>query len=158
MLRLRLRLQANSRRIAALPMTNPHAELVQERRRQALAKLADRGITISEYAVLNHVHYGCYRRREALGKFAACPDYALGVDVSVRQTSSAVRALLQRGMLRVISKMDLTRIKRELAHEQTVGPIYGWPDPGMVDFTEAGATLWQTFVDWQQQDHPNCPR
>jgi hypothetical protein len=39
----------------------------------------------------------------------------------------------------------LRQLEGEILDHQLVGPIYGWPEPGQVDFTLAGADLWQQF-------------
>lgn len=41
-----------------------------------------------------------------------------------------------------MSKSDLTQIKEELARDHLLGPIYGFPEPGQVDFTQLGANVW----------------
>lgn len=114
---------------------------------QLLQFLQTLGISIAEYAVLNHIHFGCRRTLKSLPQFAACPDYALNHPVTVREVSQAVRSCLKRGLIRVISKSDLRQIKRDIANNQINGPVYGFPDVGQVDFTELGASVWKSITE-----------
>ena len=41
-----------------------------------------------------------------------------------------------------MSKSDLAQIKEDLARDHVLGPIYGFPEPGLVDFTQLGANVW----------------
>lgn len=123
-------------------MSTTHAERVERYRSHVRELIAACEISIAEYAILNHLHFGCHRLPGTLGKFAASPDYALGHRVTVREASQAVRSCLKRGLIRVMSKSDLAQIKEDLARDHLLGPIYGFPEPGQVDFTRLGAQVW----------------
>ena len=114
----------------------------------------DLEVSVAEYAVLNHIHFGCHRRPETLGKFAATPDYALGQRLTMQEASRAVRSCFKRGLIRVVTEADLMKVSVELACKKISRPVYGFPEPGRVDFTELGAKLWHTISDCETDIRP----
>lgn len=132
-------------------MTLTHAERVERDRNELRQRLDDLGISVAEYVILNHIHFGCHRPRHVLAKFAACPDYALGESISIKDAARAVRSCFKRGLLRVISQRDLADLKRDVAEKEYLGPIYDFPPVGGVDFTDRGAEVWLEIELWESK-------
>src|SRR5262249_4691522 len=53
---------------------------------------------------------------------------------------------LQMGWLRVVDKMALREVRTRLRAEPGIGPVYGLPRVGDVDFTLAGARLYRRII------------
>jgi hypothetical protein len=59
---------------------------------------------------------------------------------------AALAVCLARGWLQVIDEPALARIMDDLRVGRFMGPIYGLPPVGGVDFTTAGAAVWQSLL------------
>lgn len=103
------------------------------------------GIGVAEYAVLNVIHYGMNESKDTLARRATSPDYNLGSDLRLAETTAAVDSCFQRGFLRVLTKAELTEINSELERNHVLGPIYGLPKSGKIDFTNEGANQWRSI-------------
>lgn len=143
--------------LAVVELTLTHAERVERDRNELRQRLDDLGISVAEFAILNHIHFGCHRPRHLLAKFAACPDYALGESISANDAARAVRSCFKRGLLRVISQRDLADLKRDLAEKECLGPIYDFPPVGGVDFTDRGAEVWLEIEQWESKNLREWP-
>jgi hypothetical protein len=77
--------------------------------------------------------------------YAACPDYSLAGPVTKGECQVALAACLAKGWLQVIDEAALARIADELREGRFLGPVYGLPEVGGVDFTGAGAELWHRY-------------
>lgn len=103
------------------------------------------GIEVAEYAVLTLIHYGINESKDTLARWATSRDYNLGSDLSLAETSAAVDSCFQRGLLRILTRAALAEIKDDLERNHVVGPIYGLPESGKIDFTNEGASLWRSI-------------
>jgi hypothetical protein len=108
--------------------------------------LAGAGVTPAEAALFNVVHYGICVPPEDLPLRAASPDYSLAGPVTIEQCRSALAGCLARGWLQVIDDDALRRIAAEIREAGLLGPVYGMPPDGSVDFTSAGAAVWHRLL------------
>jgi hypothetical protein len=112
--------------------------------RDRAAALAQVGVTPPEYALFNAVHYGITVSPASLLAAAEAEDYnPSGPVVTEEQCRLALAACLAKGWLQIIDETALANIIDELRRGRFFGPIYGLPPVGGVDFTAAGAALWQ---------------
>jgi hypothetical protein len=130
------------------------AEARTEQERVWAKALAEVGITPPEAALFHVVHYGMTASPTSLPSAAACPDYSLVEPVREPECQAALTACLARGWLQVIDEPVLAKIVDELREGQFLGPIYGLPEVGGVDFTHAGAVLWRRL---SRHRFPNRP-
>jgi len=63
--------------------------------------------------------------------------------VSALECRHALQSLLQRGLLRIVNGHTADELARELRVRGCPAPVYGYPAPGDVDFTERGATVFK---------------
>lgn len=113
-------------------------------RRQAQADgLADLGLTPSEASLFNVLHFGLTLRPSDLCRRAAFGDYSIGHPVSAETHCVTLDACLEKGWLQYVDQAALDHIKEEIGREQIVGPIYGMPNIGVIDFTHKGAAKWE---------------
>jgi hypothetical protein len=105
--------------------------------------LAEAGVTAPESALLCAVHYGITNPPSDLPRSAAGEVYSLRGPTTVEECRSALAGCLAKGWLRVIDDAALWEITEELHDGGVLGPVYGLPRVGGVDFTRAGAALWQ---------------
>ncbi len=104
--------------------------------------LADAGLTPAEAALFTVVHYGLTAPPADLPAIAARPCYSGGL-ANEEQCRSALAACQSKGWLQVIDEPALAAITGQLCQGRFIGPIYGLPPVEGVDFTRAGAELWQ---------------
>jgi hypothetical protein len=76
---------------------------------------------------------------------AACRDYSLVGSASLKECQDALADCLAKGWLQIIDEQTLVQINDQLRQEHYVGPIYGMPRVGDVDFSSVGAELWQAL-------------
>jgi hypothetical protein len=110
------------------------------------ALLAAHGLTAADSAILCALHYGLCHPPEDMPGTADGPDYSLTEPVSEEQCRAALANCLAKGWAQVIDQQARDRITAELCAEGVFGPIYGLPWVGGVDFTPAGARLWQHLL------------
>jgi hypothetical protein len=103
------------------------------------------GVSPAEAALFNVVHYGLTNPTEVLPSTANSTDYAVAGPSTEAERRAALAACLAKGWLQVIDTPALARIATELRDGRILGPIYGLPGIGGVDFTHAGAELWRRF-------------
>jgi hypothetical protein len=101
-------------------------------------------VTPTEDALLCAVHYGITVPPGDLPSFAAGEDCS-GGRATEAECRVALDACLAKGWLQVIDEPALARITHELHEGRFIGPIYGFPSIGGVDFTRAGAECWQSL-------------
>jgi hypothetical protein len=119
------------------------AEARANEKRRRSKVLTEIGVTAPEAALFNVVHYGMTSPPSYLPSSAAVPDYSLAGPVTERECHAALAACLAKGWLQVIDEPALAKIADELREGRFLGPIYGLPAAGGVDFTHAGAELWR---------------
>jgi hypothetical protein len=110
--------------------------------------LAATGVTRPEYALFVAIHYGITVSPAELPGRAVGEDYGSNPPITIEECRAALEECLTKGWLQVIDEPALGLLVSELHQEQVVGPIYGLPPVGSVDFTPAGARLW-----FQLQEH-----
>jgi hypothetical protein len=131
--------------------------LTSKKRDRAVA-LAEMGLTPPDFALFNAVHYGSTPSPDSLPAIAAREDYNPDGSVATEgECQIALAACLAKGWVQVIDETALAKIAHELREGRFVGPIYGLPEIGGVDFTRAGADLWRRlcchcFPDWRSPD------
>lgn len=136
--------------VGAIPLTllnlseSPRAgsEARAARQRQLANSLAELGIAPAEASLFHVLHLGLTLPPAHVIPRAASGDYSLGYHLSVGECSAALTACLNKGWLQVIDEPALARIADDLRLAQFLGPIYGYPRVGGVDFAAAGAELW----------------
>jgi hypothetical protein len=101
------------------------------------------GVTPPEAALFNVIHYGLTNSPPYLPASAASPDYSLTGPVTEGECRDALASGIAKGWLQLIDETALVKITDDLRAGQFIGPIYGLPAVGGVDFTHAGAELWQ---------------
>jgi hypothetical protein len=105
--------------------------------------LAGLGVTRAESALFTAIHYGWTVPPAELPSAAVMEDYSAdGSVVSEEECRAALTACLAKGWLRVLDEPTLAGIVEELRRDGVLGPIYGFPMVGGVDFTPAGAALY----------------
>jgi hypothetical protein len=127
------------------------AEAQAARERHRAKVLAETGVTYPERALLGTIQYGITIGPADLPAAAVREYYSLNDPVTEEECRIALAACLTKGWLQVIDEAALTKITDELREGRFLGPIYGLPPIGGVDFTPAGAELWQRLCT------RNCP-
>ncbi len=128
-------------------LTLLHREARARQNRENAAKLASLGITPAEASLFNVIHYGVTVSADNLCYRAAHGDYAVGGPSTEDLTQAALADCFAKGWLQVVDAATLSRIQEELRREGILGPIYGYPSIGGVDFTHAGAEQWYRIVE-----------
>jgi hypothetical protein len=114
---------------------------------------ADAGVTPAEAALLTVVHYGLTADPADLPAIAARKCYSDGL-ASEEQCRTALAACQSKGWLQVIDEPALAAIAEQLRRGGFIGPVYGLPPLGGVDFTRAGAEQWQRLRDRRNPARP----
>jgi hypothetical protein len=109
------------------------------RRTRALAEL---GLTHPDEAIFTALYYGIHVYPAVLPAAAAREYYCPDRPVTEGECRAALADCLARGRVQVVDKAALARIDGELRAGRVLGPAYGFPPVGCVDFTRAGADLW----------------
>jgi hypothetical protein len=131
-------------RLAPIPLNDKERAQARTARERAVAEaFAQMGVSPAEAALFNVIHYGLTNSPDVLPSTAASPDYALAGPSTEEERRDGLAACLARGWLQVIDEPARARIAAELRDGGFLGPIYGLPDIGGVDFTLAGAELWR---------------
>ena len=128
--------------LTPLPLTDSRRADAEARARKVLAEM---GVTPSEASLFNVIHFGIAVPPSRLPRRAASRHYRLESSVTKRECGDALAACLAKGWLQVIEEPVLAKISDELREGAFLGPIYGFPQTGQVDFTRAGAELWRHF-------------
>jgi hypothetical protein len=120
--------------------------------------LAEVGVTRPESILFTAMYYGLTVAPSHLPSVAAREDYnPSGPTVTEEECRVALAACLGKGWLQVIDEAALAKIVAELRDGGVVGPVYGLPDLGGVDFTPAGAELWHRICDLRHSDRRGPP-
>jgi hypothetical protein len=119
--------------------------------------LAGAGVTPAEASLFSVVHYGLVLPPDDLPRWAASPDYSIGGPVIVEACRAALGACVAKGWLQFIDEAALSRIAAEIRRAGLVGPVYGMPAVGGVDFTAAGAAMWHRLLGLLRDGRPRTP-
>ncbi|WP_439627722.1 hypothetical protein [Gemmata sp.] len=133
----------NSHPIALTDQNRSRAEAQAERERALARALSDLGLTPPEASLFNVIHYGITLPPHHLPERSAGESYRLGGSFTEDACRAALARCIRAGRLQIIDDDALSRIADELREGRFLGPIYGLPPVGGVDFTHAGADLWQ---------------
>lgn len=102
-------------------------------------------------AVFTPLHYGMGLGPEFLAQRAYHESH---VDsITLAECEQGVADCFDRDLIRVVTPSHRSEIQDDLASRGVLGPVYGLPDPGLVDFTSAGAKLYRWLrepVEWQR--------
>jgi hypothetical protein len=127
--------------------------------------LAAVGVSRAESAIFTVIHYGLTFPAEDMPRQAAAEDYAPEDRfVTEAECRIALDACLAKGWVQILDQRILARITADLHAGGFLGPIYGMPDAGCVDFTETGAELWRRLGElrggqsWPPFAYTDCVR
>jgi len=121
-------------------LTPSRLRLTKAERARLLAAV---GITPAEAALFQVIQYGITDPPEYLPRRAL--NYAFHDSATLAESQAALDACLAKGWLQVIDERALAEIQTTLRADGCLGPVYGLPDLGGVDFTAAGAERWLHF-------------
>lgn len=96
-------------------------------------------------ASLFHVTHLCQHRPPRLVGCAATDDYCIGPVSTLAQCEQALADCYAQGWLQIVDEATLARMAAEVSEAGLLGPVYDYPRLGAVDFTSAGARLWETI-------------
>jgi hypothetical protein len=119
--------------------------------------LAELGVTPAEASLFHVIHYGMNFPPDELPGWAATDCYSLGGLSTPADCRAALTDCLRKGWLQVIDESALTKIADDIRAGGILGPIYGFPAVGEVDFTWSGAELWQKISDRFWADEGRIP-
>src|SRR5206468_1068541 len=88
-------------------------------------------------------HYGRRNSPSEFCYYVAGESPHLGGQVTEEECQAALVDCISKGWLQVIDEPALAKIADELREGGILGPVGGLPWVGMLDFTSAGAELWQ---------------
>jgi hypothetical protein len=103
--------------------------------------LGQLGVSLPEYALMIAVNYGTVPASSLPAR--AAPESA--DSVSEQDLVTAIKDCIAKGWLQIIDEFALQKIVKELRERNCIGPIYGLPTPGHVDFTSSGAEIWHAI-------------
>jgi hypothetical protein len=106
--------------------------------------LGDVMVTPPEAALFTVIHHGLTHPPKDLPSTAARGCYGRGL-ATEDDCRIALTACLAQGWLQGIDEPARARIADELRAGNFIGPIYGLPPIGGVDFTRVGAEIWQSL-------------
>jgi hypothetical protein len=117
------------------------------------AILAAHGLSSAESALLNAVHY-CTHVPAHLPNYAQGKHYSFDEPVSEDECAAALPGCFAKGWFRIVGEVSHREIAVTLRRDGVLGPVFGLPPVGQVDFTPQGAALWQRLVDewWEGKD------
>lgn len=98
--------------------------------------------TPAELALFCVVSYGIRLRPPDLPELATCDFYGVAGPTTTEEFKEALDSCIDKGWLQIIDAASLKKITEEINREQLLGPVYGLPAVGTVDFTSTGADLW----------------
>jgi hypothetical protein len=134
------------------------AAAAAERMAKRIQTLAELGMTRAESALFTAIYYGYTVPPAELPQVAVMEDYwEDGSRVTEDECRAALTDCLARGWLQVIDAETLAGIVEELKQGRVLGPIYGLPCVGAVDFTHAGAKLSRKEDDAHQTGNQPPP-
>jgi hypothetical protein len=113
-----------------------------ERERAVAQALSELGLTPPQASLFGAINYGLTLPPEHLPARAASESYRIGGSFTEAACRAALAGCLHAGQLQIVDDAALARIADELREGGFLGPVYGLPAVGGVDFTHAGASLW----------------
>jgi hypothetical protein len=125
------------------------------RERETARILEEIGVTPAEASLFTVINYGITVPPDDLPRLAASEGYRVAGPGTEDGCWAALAACLAKGWLQVIDDTALARIAADL--RGVVGPVYGLPPVGGIDFTPAGAGLWLQSLDRCALRAPGVP-
>lgn len=111
---------------------------------EILRFLRDNGLSVTEFHILNTVHYGPHPATRLVRVAASESEGWSGrlPRASQSQCKEALTSLLSKELLQVVDESAIGTIEANLAASPARSP-YGLPQTGDIDFTVDGGRLWQ---------------
>lgn len=129
-----------------------------QRDREIVAELASLGVTRAEASLFHVINYGYSLLPHLLCYHASFPSYySLGGDVSEEENQAALTGCLAKGWLQFVDEAVLGRIQSEIREAGILGPIYGYPALGGINFTHEGAEQWLNIRNKLWNDQASKP-
>ncbi len=100
------------------------------------------GVSPAEDALFTVIYYGMPASPSDMPALAVREYYSRTDTVTEEECRAALASSLQQGWLQMVDQQRLAKIADELREGQYLGPVYGIPFLGQVDFTPAGAERW----------------
>jgi hypothetical protein len=100
-------------------------------------------LTPAEAALFYRIHFHAWPASDLPG---ACEEYS-GGRATTADGEAALAECLAKGWLQVIDEAALATITKDVRAAGLIGPIYGLPKLGDVDFTPVGAAIWLSERD-----------
>ena len=106
--------------------------------------LRDNGLSVTEFHILNTVHYGPHTAAMLVRVAASESEQWPGrLPVASRsECEQMLTSLLSKGLLQVVDMSAIARIEANLV-ASPARSLFGLPQPGEIDFTQEGGRLWQ---------------
>lgn len=119
---------------------NAGSALVVTMLRRLMSELPHQNVklTPAETALFRRLHFHSWPASDLPG---ACEEYS-GGRATAADGEAALAECLARGWLQVIDEAALAAISQDVRAAGLIGPIYGLPKLGDVDFTPVGAAIW----------------
>lgn len=124
--------------------------------RERLAILHSLGVTPAEASLFSVLQYGLTVPPSDLVRRAADECYSVG-PTTPALCEAALVACFAKGWLQVIDELALNTILDYVRDNQLIGPIYSLPDLDGVEFTLAGAELWDQYCRLVPRRHTPPP-
>lgn len=131
----------------------PWAEAQAKRERELGERLSQLAVTPAEAAILYTVQYGIFVTPCDLPRIAVGEGEDIGT-FTEEQCRAALTICFDKDWLQIIDESALAKIADYIRANHLLGPIYGLPQLGTVDFTSTGAALWQQIVSHNSNDRP----
>jgi hypothetical protein len=110
------------------------------------------GLTRAGWCVLSCCRYGPYPEAFHLREAQAESEWDRLGPISEREAAAGLRECLEAGWLRRIDEPALRAIRADIESRGLIGPVYGWPQAGDVDFTPRGVECYLTLIDALRED------
>ena len=133
--------------LAHAPVLNSEESPGPRSRADEASVLDALGVASAEASLFHVIHYGITVQPDDLPKWAAHENYSIGVQCTAEDCQAALISCLRKDWLQVINESTLIKIADELREGKILGPVYGFPATGEVDFTTTGAELWHKIND-----------
>jgi hypothetical protein len=111
---------------------------------EILRFLGDNSLSVTEFHILNTVHYDPHTAGELVRVAASESEQWSGrlPGASRSECEEALTSLLSKGLLQVVDMSAIAEIEANLA-TSPARSLFGLPQPGEIDFTQEGGRLWQ---------------
>ncbi|MDB5306186.1 MAG: hypothetical protein JWO38_388 [Gemmataceae bacterium] len=110
------------------------------------------GITPAEASLFHTIQYRLTLPPSDLPRVASEKFYNYAVPATEEECRAALAACLAKRWLQIVDEAALAEITDDLRKGGVVGPVYGLPSSGEVDFTRTGANLWRLLSDRCSRD------